>query len=78
MTIRPPERGWRTAPAGPIKEIATISYLETVAPYDPEVAAQWAATLSADMRASSMRNIYESLKRKDEAAAEDFATRHGH
>jgi hypothetical protein len=65
------------SPAGPLKETATISYLETVAPYDPEVAAQWAATLPDGKRNASMRNIYESLKRKDAAAADAFAERHG-
>jgi hypothetical protein len=65
------------SPAGPLKETATISYLETVAPYDPEVAAQWAGTLSADKQARSMKRIHDALKHKDQAAAEEFANRHG-
>lgn len=64
-------------PAGPVKESATISYLETVAPYEPDVAAQWAATLPAGKQKSELNHIYEALKQKDQAAAEAFATRHG-
>ena len=65
------------AAAGPVKEHATMAYLETVAPYEPEVAAQWAETLPEARQKDAMRNIYRSLKRKDEVAAEDFAARHG-
>jgi hypothetical protein len=65
------------SPAGPLKETATMSYLETVAPYDPDVAAQWAQTLTADGKARAMKNIHEKLKQKDQAAAEEFAKRHG-
>jgi hypothetical protein len=63
--------------AGPLKETATLSYLETVAPYDPEVATQWAGTLPADKQAAAMMNIHEALQQKDKAAAEEFAKRHG-
>lgn len=65
------------SPAGPLKETAVISYLETVAPYDPDVAAQWADTLTGDKKTDAIRNIHEALKHKDKAAAEDFAKRHG-
>lgn len=65
------------SPAGPLKETATLSYLETVAPYDPDVAAQWAGTLPADKQAVAMKNIHEALQKKDKAAAEEFAKRHG-
>ncbi len=65
------------SPAGPTKEAATISYLETVASYDPEVAAQWAQTLPEAKQKGAMSNIHSQLERKDKAAAEDFAKRHG-
>lgn len=65
------------APAGPLKETATMAYLETVAPYDSAVAGQWADTLTADSRTKAMRSIYQALKRKDQAAAAEFARRHG-
>ena len=65
------------SPAGPQKETATLSYLRTVAPYDPEVAEQWAATLPADKKTEAMKDIHEALQRKDKTAAEDFAKRHG-
>ena len=65
------------APAGRHKETATISYLETIAPYEPEVAAQWADTLPAEKQKDAMTRIYQQLKDKDQAAAEAFATGHG-
>jgi hypothetical protein len=65
------------APAGPLKETATISYLETVAPYDPDVAAQWAGTLTGEKKTDSIKNIHGILTHKDKAAAEEFAKRHG-
>jgi hypothetical protein len=70
--------GWLAkSPASPLKETATMAYLETVAPYDPDVAAQWAQTLTGDGKGKAMRNIYETLKQKDQAAAAEFAKRHG-
>jgi hypothetical protein len=66
-----------TSPAGPMKESATMAYLETVAPYDPDVAAQWAQTLTGDKKTASMKSIFKALKKKDEAAAEEFAKKHG-
>jgi hypothetical protein len=65
------------SPAGPLKETATLSYLETVAPYDPDVAAQWAQTLTGDGQSNAMKRIHEKLKQKDKPAAEEFARRHG-
>lgn len=65
------------APVGPVKETATQSYLETIAPYEPEVAAQWAETLPAEKQKSAIKNIYQALKQKDKTAADDFAARHG-
>ena len=69
---------WLSAtPAGPLKETATMSYLDAVAPYDPDVAAQWAETLSAERKTDAIQSIHETLKGKDKSAAEDFAKRHG-
>jgi hypothetical protein len=65
------------SPAGPPKESATIAYLETVAPYDPEVAAQWARTLPGEKAAESIRKIHQTLADKDPDAAKAFAERHG-
>lgn len=65
------------APAGPVKEAAVISYLETVAPYDSDVAAQWADTLPDDKRTDALKRIQSALGSKDQDAAEEFARRHG-
>ena len=65
------------ASAGPAKQTATMSYLQTIAPYEPEVAAQWAETLPAEKQADALKSVYAALKEKDKAAAEDFAARHG-
>jgi hypothetical protein len=66
-----------STPAGPFKETATMSYLETVAPYDANVAAQWAQTLTAEKQVAALKKIHAVIQSKDKAAAEDFATRHG-
>ncbi len=65
------------APAGPVKESATMAYLEAVAPYEPDAAALWAATLPEGKQKQAYRNIYQAMKRKDKAGAEAFAVRHG-
>jgi hypothetical protein len=65
------------APAGPVKESAIRGYVETIAPYEPEVAAQWADTLPAEKQKSALSVIHRVLKQKDKAAADDFAARHG-
>jgi len=64
------------SPAGPSKEAATISYVETVASYDPEVAVQWAQTLPEAKQKEALKNNHQQLVHKDKAAAEDFAARH--
>lgn len=66
-----------SSPAGPHKETATIAYLETVAPYDPDVAAQWADTLTGEKKSAAIRKIHQTLKNKNPEAAEDFASKHG-
>jgi hypothetical protein len=69
---------WLThAPAGPLKETAVASYLETIAPYDPDVAAQWAATLPVARQKAALQTIYQKIGQQDKAAAAAFATRHG-
>lgn len=65
------------SPAGPMKNEAVVSYVQTVAPYDTDVAVQWAETLSPDQRAKAIHGIHSSLRQKDEAAAAEFAKRHG-
>lgn len=70
-----------TAPEGPVKTIAIQSFAETVAPYQPETAAQWAMTLPpGDARDSTLRTIYQNWPKDEPAAAEaaeNFATEHG-
>jgi hypothetical protein len=67
---------WLTSiPTGPLKETATMSYLQTVAPYDSEVAAQWADTLPATQRVEALKSIHRQIK--DKAAAEAFLKTHG-
>lgn len=62
---------------GPVKEAAVASYAETVAPYEPATAAQWALTLPAgERRRALIREINREWKKKDEAAAADFAREH--
>lgn len=62
---------------GPVKEAAVASYAETVAPYEPATAAQWALTLPAGERRNELiGQIHEEWKKKDEAAAADFAREH--
>ncbi|RYD38635.1 MAG: hypothetical protein EOP87_01220 [Verrucomicrobiaceae bacterium] len=70
---------WLVAePEGPAKNTAVQAYAETVAPYEPETAAQWALTLPAGKeRDATMKRIHQQLKGKDEAAAAVFAEKHG-
>lgn len=70
---------WLNATAdGPAKQAAARSYAETIAPYDPETAAQWAVTLSAGKdRERLLRQVRDEWKKKDEAAAAEFARKHG-
>jgi hypothetical protein len=65
------------SPAGPMKNEAVISYAQIVAPYDTDVAVKWADTLAPDQRAKAIHGIHSSLRQKDEAAAAEFAKRHG-
>jgi hypothetical protein len=66
------------APDGPTKQAAVRSYAETVAPYDPQTAAQWALTLPADeKRTQTLRRIHENWPKDDAAGAQAFAKEHG-
>ena len=66
------------ADEGPSKQAAVASYAKTVAPYEPDVAAQWAVTLPAgEQRDALVKTVYEEWKMKDEAAAAEFAKRQG-
>lgn len=63
--------------AGPTKDTAVLSYADTLAPYEPAAAAQWAETLPAgDDRTELLQTIYQSLKGKDAAAAQALANKH--
>ncbi len=59
---------------GPTKQAAIRSYAETVAPYDPETAAQWALTLPAgQQREKTMKRIHQQWPKDDAAGAAAFA-----
>ena len=70
-----------STPAGPARNVSIRSYAETVSRYEPETAAQWAMTLPPGKdRDSTLRNIYQSWPKEDEAskvAAEAFKAEHG-
>jgi hypothetical protein len=70
---------WINATAdGPVKQAAVRSYAETVAPYDPQTAAQWAESLPAGKdRDQLLRKVRDEWKQKDEAAAAEFARKNG-
>lgn len=67
-----------TMPDGPTKTTSVKSYAETVSPYEPEVAAQWAMTLPAGKeRDATLENIHNNWPKNDPAGAEAFAKAHG-
>jgi hypothetical protein len=67
-----------TAPDGLVKNAAIRSYAETVSPYDPETAAQWALTLPpGNERERTLRRIHQNWPADDSAAKEAFARKHG-
>lgn len=66
------------APDGPSKTAAVKAYAETVGPYEPEIAAQWALTLPpGKARDTSLQRIHRQLKDKNPEAAAAFAEQHG-
>lgn len=63
---------------GSIKEAAVESYAKTVAPYEPQVAAQWALSLPEGRQKEDLiKRVYKQWKMKDEAAAAVFAAEQG-
>lgn len=73
---------WLTqASEGPGKQAAVRSYAQAVAPYEPEIAEQWAMTLPPGKdRDATLQQIYREWPKKDpaaKAAAEAFADQHG-
>ena len=57
---------------------AVRAYAKTVAPYEPQTAANWALTLPAgDERTGLLKTIHGHWKSQDEAAAARFAEQHG-
>ncbi|NNC88013.1 MAG: hypothetical protein HKN82_06075 [Akkermansiaceae bacterium] len=70
---------WITVqPGGSLREEATHAFAETVAPHEPESAADWAVTLPAsDERTTLLHTIHHHWKKSDAAAAAAFANRHG-
>jgi hypothetical protein len=66
------------AKEGQIKEAAVESYAKTVAPYEPQAAAQWALTLpEGSQRSELIKQVYRDWMKKDEAAAAAFAAEQG-
>jgi hypothetical protein len=73
---------WLTQAAdSPAKQTAAASYAETVAPYEPETAEQWAMTLPVGKkRDATLKSIYRKWPKNDPAAKqaeEAFADQHG-
>ena len=54
------------------------TYAETLAPFEPDSAAQWAMTLPPGKdREETLANIYEKWPKNDESAKKAFAKLHG-
>lgn len=70
-----------TTPDSPAKQTAVQAYAQTVFPYEPDIAVQWANTLPAGRtRNQTFEAIHRSMPKKSEAekaAAEAFAAEHG-
>lgn len=67
-----------SAPDGPTKYAAVESYAETVAPYEPETAAQWALTLPLGKgRDATLKKVQQQIQNKDPVAGAAFAEKHG-
>jgi hypothetical protein len=65
-------------PAGTLRESATQSFVETLAPHEPEAASVWALNLPASPdRTKLLQTIRDSWKNKDAPAADAFAAQHG-
>lgn len=69
---------WLNDATGPARDPAVRSYAKTVAPYEPQTAANWALTLPAsDERTGLLKTIHGQWKSRDEPAAARFAEQHG-
>jgi hypothetical protein len=67
-----------STPNGPTKYLSVRTYAETLAPFEPDSAAQWAMTLPPGKdREETLANIYEKWPTDDEAAKKAFAKLHG-
>lgn len=65
-------------PQGALRNSATRTFAETLAPYEPEAAAQWAVTLpDGPEREGLLSRIYQQWSAKDAEAAAAFAGEHG-
>lgn len=61
-----------------VRQVATRTYAQQVAPYEPQTAALWAKTLPPGKeRTETMERIYREWKKQDEAAAAAFAREQG-
>lgn len=70
---------WLTdVPDGPIKMPAVKAYAEAVAAYEPEIATQWAMTITDEAaRRQTLRGIHENWPQDDEEGAAKFVADHG-
>ncbi|HVJ46404.1 MAG TPA: hypothetical protein VM511_08475 [Luteolibacter sp.] len=67
-----------SAPEGPVKNESIRAYAQTVAPYEPQTAEQWALTLPADKaRELTLKAIHHNWPKADEAGKAAFAEKHG-
>jgi len=65
-------------PDGLLRERATHSFAQTVAPHEPASAAKWALTLpESERRTDLLRTIRHQWQNKDKDAADTFAAEHG-
>ncbi len=65
-------------PSGNLRESATQSFVETLAPHEPEAASVWALHLpESPDRTKLLQTIRDSWKNKDAPAADAFAAQHG-
>jgi hypothetical protein len=63
---------------GPAKDAAVKSYADSVAPYEPASAAEWALTLpEGEERKKLLISIHDQWKSKDAEAAAEFARENG-
>lgn len=68
----------KESPAGPVRETAIHTHAETLAPHNPQSAAEWAVFLpDSSERTELLRDIHRRWKRTDETAATKFAKEHG-